>query len=248
MKKDKDLEKEAWEITRKCLKKVPKRIHGIYHVKKVYKHFTRLKSSIKQKKNVKKIIEALKYAVILHDIGNRDGRDCHNLKSIIILGKEYKDFYSKLPNPNREWIEYAIKNHPGGNRKHNNKNRCLALLTLLDHMDAIGKEGKERAEKYLKELNLKESMCKYVNVTEEQKKVRDYIQNPEKIRQLEPFKDCHIFLHMLCNYYWIDKNLERVEDLLSKNFINKYKKLKEETENILLQSKIKKSFPSNNID
>ncbi len=242
MKKDKALEEETWIIVRKCLKKIPKRTHGILHAERVYKNFQKLESSIKQKKNLKEILEALKYAVILHDIGNRDARVNHGPKSVIILEKEYKDFCSKLPN--KKWVLYAIKHHSEANkifRKYKNepkKNKerwlCLAFLVLLDHMDSIGKNGWKKTKEYhRKELNLKESLCKEVDVTVEQKKVDDYINNPEKLKKLFPFRYCHPFLNILCNYYWIDKNLERVKDLLGKSFIDEYKKLKEETKVIL---------------
>lgn len=237
MKKDKTLEREAWVIARKCLKKIPKRTHGIFHAERVYKYFEKLKASIKQKENAKEILEALKYAVILHDIGNRDGREDHGLKSVIILEKEYKDFCSKLPN--KKWVLYAIKHHSNANKVNEPKNNkehwlCLAFLTLLDHMDAVGKNGWKRTkEHHRKELGLKESLCKEINITTEQKKVDDYINSPEKLKKLFPFRYCHPFLNILCNYYWIDKNLERVKDLLSKRFIDEHKKLKEETKTIL---------------
>ena len=97
MEKDKFLEEEAWNIARKCLENVSEITHGIGHVEKVYKHFKRLEFNPKQDKNVKEVAEALKYAVILHDIGNRDTRKGHGRQSIKILREEYGDFYSKIP-------------------------------------------------------------------------------------------------------------------------------------------------------
>jgi len=237
MKRDKILEEEAWIITRECLKQTPKATHGIVHAENVYKYFEKLKANIKQKENVEEILEALKYAVILHDIGNRDVRAGHGPQSIVILEKEYKNFCSKLPN--KKWIFYAIKHHSNANKVNepkNNKERwfCLAFLTLLDHMDAIGKNGWKRTIEYhSKELNLKKSLCRKVSVATEQKKIDDYIDSPEKIKKIIPFWHCHPFLNLLVNYYWIDKNLERIKNLLSKSFIDEHKKLKEETKTIL---------------
>lgn len=205
------LKKEAWTIAEKCLKKLDYRSHGLGHAKKVYKHFQLLKNNVKSIKINKKIMESLEYAVILHDIGNRDKRDGHGIKSVKILQKEFPNFYSRLPN--KEWIKYAIENHSSGAKKNPKtpKELCLAYLILLDNMDGIGIEGKNRIARYL----MKEFKKSFIIVP--------------KNRNNSVFED------LLLNHGWASENINRVKGNISKNFNNKYEKLKKENEKVILE-------------
>ena len=206
-----DLKRRAWQIAKKCLKRLDKRSHGIEHIKKVHEYFQFLKNNIKPKKINKEIMESLEYAIILHDIGNRDTRESHGIQSIKILQKEFPDFYSKLPN--REWIRYVIENHSRGLGKNPKtpEQLCLAYLILLDNMDGIGMEGEKRIEK-----------C----IVKELKK-------PLKIVPKDNTNS--VFEGLIFNHQWIDINLNRIKGNVSKKFKKEYEKLKKENEKVILR-------------
>jgi len=156
-------------------------------------------------------MESLEYAVILHDIGNRDVRKGHGIRAIRILQKEFPDFYSNLPN--RELIRYVIENHSKGVKKNPKTpdQLCLAYLMLLDNMDGLGIEGEDRiARCIVKELK-----------------------KPLKIVPKD--NNNSVFEGLLFNHQWIDKNLERIKGNISQKFKNQYKKLKKENEKVIIE-------------
>lgn len=207
----KNLKNEAWKIAEKCSKKLDNRSHGFGHIKKVHKHFQFLKNNVSPTRINKEIMESLEYAVILHDIGNRDKRDGHGIRSIEILEREFPDFYSKLPN--REWIKYVIENHskePGKNPR-KPEQLCLAYLILLDNMDGLGKEGEKRIGRCIvKELK-------------------------KPLKKIPKDNNNSVFEGLLFNHQWIDSNLDRVKGSVSKKFKREYEKLKKENENIIIK-------------
>jgi len=206
-----NLKKEAWWIAEKCLKSLDDRTHGIVHIRKVYKHFQFLKNNVKPTKINKEIMESLEYAVILHDIGNRDVRKGHGARSIRILKEEFPDFYSRLPN--RERIKYVIENHSRGLGKNPKtpEQLCLAYHILLDNMDGIGKEGGKRIGECI---------------------VKD-LKKPLKL--IPKDNNNSVFEGLLFNHQWIDINLDRIKENVSRKFKIKYKKLKKENEKVILK-------------
>lgn len=214
-----NLKKKAWQIAEKCSKKLDDRSHGILHVRRVHKHFLFLKNNVRQTKTNKEIMESLEYAVILHDIGNRDKRDGHGARSVEILEKEFPDFYSKLPN--KEWIKYVIENHSNSPERNPKKPEklCQAYMILLDNMDGIGKEGEKRIAR-----------C----ITKELKK---------SLKIVPKDNNNSVFEGLLFNHHWIDGNLDRVKNSVSEKFKENYKKLKKENEEVILKL-VKKELKS----
>jgi len=224
------------------------RSHGIPHRDEVHKHFLYLKNDPNTQKIISEnLLDALEVAVILHDIGFKNGcRYEHAQRSADILKTEKNSFFDLLPSKNL--IIYAIEHHPmRDEEKNDDENKCLALLTLLDHMDAIGYEGKTRAELFLKEVCIcgqnhpnADFICDVVKekIQDMKNNLEDYFLEPQKFeKKLKSFKDCHIFLHTLCNYAWIDFNYQRIENMLGKKLGNKFKehyeKLKKDSEKII---------------
>lgn len=206
-----NLKKEAWQIAKSCLKRIDSRTHGIGHIREVHKHFQFLKNSVKQTKINKEIMESLEFAVILHDIGNRDVRDRHGKRSIKILQKEFPGFYSKLSN--REWIKYTIENHSYGAVKNPKtpEQLCLSYLILLDNMDGLGTKGEKRIERCIvKELK-------------------------KPLKLVPKDNNNSVFEGLLFNHYWIDRNLDRIKANVSKRFKIKYGKLKKENERVIIK-------------
>lgn len=208
------LKEYCWAITKNCLKD-DEPIHGIPHIERVYENFELLKnnnSGIKEE-----ILKSLEYAVILHDIGHREGPTQHALRSVQILKKEFAEIFSQLPN--KEWVEYAISRHSEGAKENpdDEKEKCLAFLIILDHMDALGERGIRRD---FIDLNFNKPLIPQdKNYTKED--VENIFKGHKTIDRQR--KDESILERLLLNGYYLEKNLKRVESELKEEFKNKYR-------------------------
>ncbi len=141
------MNKEAKKILYQYLGKEDP-VHGIFHIERVYKAyqiFIKDNSSINQETK-----KALEYAVLLHDLGRsnpKKGRsNDHGVESVKII-KECVRKGLLREMPKKEWVYYAIKNHPKkfDTSDKAEKNFLLIFLVMLDGTDAIGEAGINRA-------------------------------------------------------------------------------------------------------
>jgi len=133
-------------------------VHGMPHINRMLKNFRRLKSNNKLvNKDGKQILDAVEFAIVLHDIGKKaeNSEKKHGTIAIEILKENYNNFFFNIPN--HEWIEYAINGHTNITeiRKckalETSQKICLALLLALDNVDAVGKIGVYRDIKNMRD-------------------------------------------------------------------------------------------------
>ena len=94
-------------------------------------------------------------------------------------------------------------------KKGKNKWLCLALLVLLDHMNAIGKEGIKRLEDYIHFTFKKPAFpTKGKNVKYMEKEIlRKWFDDPKRENISEKDKNNSLLEHVMYNYFWIDRNV-----------------------------------------
>ncbi len=139
--------KKLWSIARKMLEKYEDRV---WHCERMYKDFEILRESNQDQSDFDGMWEVLECGIILHDIGisknpgpNHQKESEKLLKKLIAEGK--LDFLSGLQ---KKWLLYAVANHSSGVKKRDKpiddsdyKNLCLQLLSSIDHLDHLTKEG-----------------------------------------------------------------------------------------------------------
>ncbi len=130
---------QLWEIVKRYLKEKDS-AHGLSHIRRLCAYFNLFKGD--DPVLTQEVLDAIEYSVLFHDIGYSASGKNHSEHSARILGALFKGELSDIQN--QEWILYAVANHSTGLAKKKAKDEreiCLALLCLFDHLDAIGAIG-----------------------------------------------------------------------------------------------------------
>ncbi len=136
---DEKLRKEHFRIVKNGISE--EFIHGLPHVLRVYENFCFLKAG--RPAINPEVLDALESAVILHDIGRplASREEDHAAKSGEIIESLFQGSLAAVKN--QYWILRAVIYHSTGLivRTHDDSDNVVALLCLLDHMDALGAIG-----------------------------------------------------------------------------------------------------------
>ncbi len=214
--------KIQWEkIIKKLQEDDP--VHGLPHIERVLRCFDLLKKS--NQDHFSPILDALEWAVYLHDIGRVNKSLDHGAESVLILNKYYKEEFPEDVNM-REEICYAIENHQDffdlkqRIQNKDKKNLLLSLLILLDCTDVIGEAGINRTTRATKIPLAPE--CEDLEKEEKIERVKellnDYTKREEKDREI--MKNSSILEHITYNYAFACQVRDCVESYLS-DFIKK---------------------------
>lgn len=249
------LQEKSCEITRDyCEKEL---VHGMPHINRMLKNFKKLKNKnkklYKSDGRVTEILDALEFAVKLHDIGKEmekaDRDKKHGTIAIEILEESYHNFFRKIPN--NKWIEHAIKGHTDGEIiekckiPDTSEKVCFALLLALDNMDAVGEIGVYRDIKDM-EILKNHNWVPSEDFETIKKNIKKYFEYKEKINFDK--KNNSLLERLLYNYYNTKGNVSRLEKMKSKieidiSFLSDlYKKLKERQRKYILELKEKKKL------
>lgn len=154
-----DYSEKMWRIARQALTDEP--VHGLPHTFAVHTNYLLFRGLLdaKQIELIERfgehrtlsyfkptLLQLLEWALILHDIGRNEpgdhaGNSARKWRSIYFRNHN-KDF-SLMGRYDCHCIYYAIENHSRGLAKtpETDGEVCLVLLTVFDHMDALGARG-----------------------------------------------------------------------------------------------------------
>jgi len=228
------IKQELMRVLKKCYAKNKNDpIHGIPHIESVFEAFKLFKkgNSFLSRKDM----EALEYAVVLHDLGRFSANDLeHGVESVRILNKDFKkEFPEDLPK--KEWICYAIENHPKtfNFKDRSEKNFFLAYLIMLDGMDTIGTKGTIRTIHHCNVHNIG-LFPKKIDKERGEKidRALELLNNPkertdDKNRKM---KSSSTLEHLIYNYCFVEQMYDFLKDRFSPTF-------KKEIDNRLALSK-----------
>ena len=200
-------------------------VHGIPHIVRVHKNM-RLLSKLCKIDN--RLIECLEVAVITHDIGRGISGNHAQNSAKIFGGMKIEGLREK----EKEEILFAVKNHSVGlagvgiKKAKQDKEILLGLLTLADHMDAIGKISLDRVIQWSKNTGMNLNLLSKIKP----KKLRRFIANGKitpRIKRLN-LEEESIIAHLIYNYLATKQIVKPISHLLSKKFLLEIKKRERE--------------------
>ncbi|MBZ9572113.1 hypothetical protein KJA15_02180 [Patescibacteria group bacterium] len=203
------LRAKIWQVVERYLTE-EETIHGLPHTRRAYSSFNLFRNSNPLVSN--ELLDALECAIVFHDVGYTISEENHAVRSAKILNELFQNELSDVQH--QEWILYAIANHStglGGHEPRDEKDLCLALLVVFDHMDSIGAIGIYRI---IKDWSSRIPLIpKGTDSLEE--KVKYYLDYPEKItREQMIMKKNSILEFLIFDYCVTSEILSPVRSLL----------------------------------
>jgi len=203
-------------------------VHGVSHIERVQKNLeTLLKLGLREKIS-EEMERCLKIAVDVHDIGRGLPGDHAIISAKIFFEMEIDD----LTPEEKENIHFAVRNHNIGlvgigiNKIKEDREILLGILSLVDHMDALGEIGFFRT---IEATRLPLLSNEYTT-----DKLENFIYDPERVGiDMKSMKDESVLAHIIYNYCATKHIIEPVYQLLYPGSISAIFKRMEELHRII---------------